>query len=214
MNRKDVQNKAVITGTIQFEDESKEEYLIEDILKLAELNFGFNVIPKSSKPRKEDENYQRVVDRIYKELAGKQTENSTPRKHRYSKDTVRWLLESRLYEYFLKKSENMEHYQDDVKEAKVHFKEMVARRKREGNTVHADMEMIDRQMEEMKLKIALHYICEKCIDIDEVLLGSDISLLASESESADDKVYLAWDRLTNNVGAYYKVKKKETGDRK
>lgn len=207
MNQQETPKEVVIDGTIRFEDESKEEYLLEDILTLAEHNFGISIIPPKSVSRKEDKTYQRIVSRLYKELTGKETANSTPRKHRYSKGTVRWLLEYRLYEFFLHESENnFEKYKSDVDIAKEHFKAIVSQRKKESSTAHSDMEMIDRQMEEMKLKIALHYLCEHCIDIDEALLGADISLLASESESPNDQVYLAWDRLTNDVGAYYKVK--------
>lgn len=207
MNNKETPKEVVIDGTIHFKDEFKEEYQIKDILELIEYNFGISIIPKSAY-RKEDSTYQRVVSRLYKELTGKETANSAPRKHTYSKDTVRWLLEYRLYEYFLDKSENgFEKYRSDVAIAKEHFKEMVAQQKKADRTAHSDMEMIDRQMEEMKLKIALHYIYEHCIDVNEELLGSDISLLASESESPEDKVYLAWNRTTNDLGAYYKVKK-------
>ncbi len=204
MKQKRTPKEAIIDGTIRFEDESKEEYLIDEIVKLAEYNFGITIIPPGNK--KEDSTYKRTVDRMYKELEGKETENSTPRKNKYSKGTVRWLLEIRLYKYFLKKSKNLENYQGGVKEAKEHFRTMVAQRKKTDSTTHSDMEMIDRQMEEMKLKIALHYIYEHCIDVDEALLGSDISLLASESESPEDQVYLAWDRTTNNLEAYYTVK--------
>lgn len=207
MNQKKLPKKVVIDGTIRFEDESKKEYLIGEIVKLAEYNFGISIIPRGNK--KGDDTYQKIVDRMYKELAGKETENSTPRKHKYSKGTVRWLLEQRLYKYFLKKSENLENYRDEVKEAKEHFRATVAQQKKANSNSTTDMEMIDRQMEEMKLKIALHYICENCIDIDEALLGSDISLLFSESESPEDQVYLAWDRLTNDVRAYYKIKEKD-----
>ena len=103
-------------------------------------------------------------------------------------------------------SQNYEAYQHDIKVAKSNFKRMREQLIKENN-IHSDTEMMDKQMEEMKLKIALDYICKHCIDIDEPLLGSDISLLASESESPEEQVYLAWDRLTNNPGAYYTVKK-------
>lgn len=209
MNKKDTSEEAIVDGIIRFEDESKEEYLIDEILKLAELNFGFSIIPKN-KVRKEDKTYQKIVDRMYKELKGKETENSTPRKYRYSKGTVRWLLEVRLYKYFLKKSNHLEDYQDEIKEAKANFNKLITQRKKESDINNSDIETINGQMEEMKLRIALHYICTHCIDIDEALLASDISLLASESESPDDQVYLAWDRLTNNIGAYYKVEEKTT----
>lgn len=194
-----------ITGHIKLIDPQKTEYDINEIIELADFNFGLEmlrVLPRS----KQITNKRTIQARIREALKGKELETSTPRRKLYSKDDVYKFLCGSGHKYFLRKTNSKEDYERKTREAQKEFKEKM----NILSSLSPDVMSLEKQKQEVISRIVIDYITKHVIDIDEELIESDIlthnELVYTSMDDLSQTELLALNRLSGDYEEYYNLR--------
>lgn len=197
---------------VKFDEPDKKNYTIPEIYRVAAKNFNLplNTGYKGSKE------YQKIVKEFRRVLEGKEEPESKNRKKCYSKQNVSWLLNERLYAYFLKAAKQYEAYTLELQETRDFFKkENIGKRRQLKTLGDCDSDMVST-LEEWKrekiIDIVVDYVCKNLIEIDEAQLEEDLSVsyTADSALTIEEapKEWMAIRRL-DDVSNYYKIKEKQ-----
>lgn len=169
-----------ITHYINFDDPQKESYTIPEIYEIARKNFG---LPKGETiGKQQDKDYQNRVREIRRALKEVEPVEKGKRKTCYSKQTVRWLLDEKLYKYFLMQSNQYEAYFQEIKETKEFYQKASKSIRSQNDSDGYDSEMkevLEEMIQKKKMDIVMDYVCKHLIKIDEERLEEDLSIMLS-----------------------------------
>lgn len=196
---------------ISFYEPYKESYTIPEIFDLAKKNFNFST-PELSKGKQQNTKYQKIVKKIRRALENEEPIKKGGRKTCYSKQTVQWLLNERLYTYFLTIGEQYNAYIQEQEQVRKFYKEVIENVQHQSSLSDCDIEMaeeIERLKQEKRQEIVIDYICKNLIEIDEAKLEEDLSAAytADPNVSFEDapREYIASLNLLDPAN-YYKIR--------
>lgn len=182
---------------VSFDDDY---YTLPNAIKRICKTFGmdFDTIKKKNKDGVIE--YKTIYQRLRRELVSMRlTERDikkTPggRKTQYSKAILNGVVNDKLYFWLCKKAgrikpEEYKQLEDKRKKYRQAYSNYMAKVRQEDLTQPETDRLLDEEFRRCKLEIALEYIFEKCIKLDEQKLRYDIALtfIADESDPSPEE---------------------------
>lgn len=192
-------------GQIIFPNPNKSLYELEDILKLAKVNFGFKYLKQPGTD--EYKNYKNASQEIRRALANEKIQKKENGKCYYSKFSIEKAFRNKLYLYFMKKTDKKDEYIQKINATQNSLDEKF----QSGHLNLPDGSEETNLLNHVKLGIIFDVLSKHLIDVDEEMINSDIGYFLGISgepyQMLDDVNKIILDRISGNFSDYYSLKK-------